>query len=237
MAPQDLLTVTDVNQDRLPDLLISRYQLGTILYYQNVGTLARPDFQLRNQSFGGFEADYFTTVRTRSLVITDVNHYQHNELILAADDGTVKVYEFPLPPYQSLTLLDSLPALGYTGAGLIATAADLDGDELPDLLLGSTGGGLRYLRNTSQKQRPVGLNPETPWVYPSPADDYLLIRSVATGQVELLSLLGQVILPARTVQAHEITSLEVKTIPAGLYLVRLTTVDQKQLIQKVIISR
>ena len=223
MSIGDLLTVTDVDRDGKPDLLIGRYDFGTILYYRNAGTATSPQFQLQNQTFGGFKTDDYVYAKARSIVVTDLNTDGRNELVLAANNGSVRVYAFPDPLDQTLTLLDSLSSIGLPGAGLIATAADLDGDQLPDLVLGTQSGGLRYLKNMSQKVV-TGLpsEPTGPWVFPNPTDRYLTIRPPYDGHIDILSLTGQSVLTGSTVRASVETVIDLKNIASGTYLIRLS---------------
>ncbi len=224
LGTNDLLTVSDVDQDGKSDLLIGKYDFGTILYYRNAGTAASPLFQLQNQAFGGFTTDDYVYARARSIVVTDLNADGKNELVLAANNGTVRVYQFPDPVDKALTLLDSLPAIGLPGAGLIAAAADLDGDQLPDLMLGTLSGGLRYLKNTSQRVVTGVLEePTRPWVFPNPTDRYLTIRAPYDGSVDVISLSGQAILSGRVVRANAETVIDLNNIAGGTYLVRLSS--------------
>lgn len=232
----DLLTVADVDRDGKPDLLIGRYNYGTILYYRNAGTAVSPVFQLQNQTFGGFTNDDYVYAKARSIVVADLNGDQKNELILAADNGTVRVYEFPDPVNKTLTLLDSLPSIGLPGAGLIAATADLDGDQLPDLLLGSVSGGLRYLKNTSQKIV-TGLpeEPTSPWVFPNPTDRYLTIRSPYDASVDVVSMSGQVVLSGQVVRANAEIVIDLKSVANGTYLVRLSADGRPARVQKIVV--
>ncbi|GAB4012114.1 hypothetical protein GCM10028808_27250 [Spirosoma migulaei] len=237
MAPLDLLTVTDVDRDGKPDLLIGRYNYGTILYYRNAGTATSPSFQLQNQTFGGITTDDYIYAKARSIVVADLNGDQKNELVLAAANGTVRVYQFPDPVNQSLTLIDSLSSIGLPGMGLVAAAADLDGDQLPDLMLGSIAGGLRYLKNTSKKVvvTDVPEEPTGPWAFPNPTDRYLTVRPPFTGRVEVLSLSGQSMLPTQPVSADTDTILDLGGLPDGTYLLRLMADNHAAQIQKVVV--
>ncbi|SOD92093.1 FG-GAP-like repeat-containing protein [Spirosoma fluviale] len=237
MFPLDLLTVTDVDRDNKPDLLISRYNVGTILYYRNAGTATAPVFQLQNQTFGGITTDDYIYARARSLVVADLNGDQKNELIAAADNGSVKVYQFPETPTQAFTLIDSLVGIGLPGKGLIAAAADLDGDQLPDLLLGGTGGGLRYLKNTSQKVVVTGVpeEPTSPWVFPNPTNRYITVRPHYDGRVELVSLTGQTVVPVQPVKAGAESLLDLGNLADGTYLIRLQSDNRPVQIQKVVV--
>ena len=240
MAVNDLLTVTDVDHDGKPDLLIGRYSLGTILYYRNAGTGLSPTFQLQNQNFGNFPTDDFVYARARSLVVADLNGDQKNELIAAANNGTVRVYQFPDRADQSLTLIDTLANIGLPGAGLIAAVADLDGDQLPDLMLGSVAGGLRYLKNTSQKVVITAVQnepdePISPWAFPNPTDRFLTVRPPYNGRIELVSLSGQSMLPIQPVTADTDTVLDLINLPDGTYLLQLQTENRSTLVQKVVV--
>ncbi|MVM31722.1 T9SS type A sorting domain-containing protein [Spirosoma sp. HMF4905] len=238
MTPFDLLTVTDVDRDGKPDLLIGRYNFGTILYYRNAGTAVSPTFQLQNQTFGGITTDDYVYAKARSIVVADLNGDQKNELILAATNGTVKVYQFPDPTSQSpLTLIDSLASIGLPGMGLVAATADLDGDQLPDLMLGSIAGGLRYLKNTSKKVVVTGIQeePTGPWAFPNPTDRYLTVRPPYTGQAEVLSISGQTMVPAQPVTVDTDTIIDLGNLPDGTYLLRLMADNHPTLVQKVVV--
>jgi hypothetical protein len=228
MQVGELPTVMDVDGDGKSDLLIGKNN-GTIHYYQNTGTVMTPVFQLKNQTFGGIPVDPSVYLNApRSLVITDLNGDQKKELISADGAGKVQVYQFPQAPDQSLTLLDSLPALGLPGTGLVGTAADLDGDQLPDLLLGSISGGIRYLKNTSEKVVVTGVveEPIMPWAFPNPTERYLTIRPVQEGYVDVISLSGQIVLSAQPVKAGVDTQLDLGELPDGIYLMRLQASSQ-----------
>ncbi|SFF28550.1 FG-GAP repeat domain-containing protein [Spirosoma endophyticum] len=118
LSPADLLTVSDVDRDGRADLLISNASLGTIQFYRNAGSATTPVFQLQNQTVGGFTRDDYGYAKARSLVVADVNGDQKNELLVAADNGTVRLYQYPDDINQSFVLLDSLPAIGKPGAAV-----------------------------------------------------------------------------------------------------------------------
>jgi hypothetical protein len=170
-------------------------------------------------------------------VLTDLNGDQQNEFVMASGDGRVKLYQFPDQLTGSLTLLDSLPALGLPGSKLAASAADMDGDGLPDLMLGTGAGGVRYLKNVSQKKLVTGLPTETtgPWAFPNPTDRYLIVRAPHDGQVEMLSLSGQSVLSGQVVKAATEQTLDLGSLAEGTYLLRLTAPGKTTQVEKIVI--
>jgi hypothetical protein len=235
MQPGERLTVTDLDRDGKADVLLGKNN-GLIHYFRNTGTATNPVFQLQNQNFGNLSTVYNYS-GSHSLVLADLNGDQKNEFIMASGDGKVKLYQFPDALTGSLTLIDSLPALGLPGQKLAATIADLDGDGLPDLMLGTGAGGLRYLKNASQKIVITGLPTETtgPWVFPNPTDRYLTVRAPHDGQVELLSLSGQTVLAGQIVKGNTEQVLDLGSLIEGTYLLRLTAAGKAVQVEKVVI--
>lgn len=236
MIPGERPTLFDIDRDGKTDVLVGKSD-GTIQYYRNTGTATNPVLQLQNQNFGGFNSDNSYYDRARSLVIVDLNGDQKNEIIAASNNGRIRIYQFPDKLDQSLTLLDSLPSLGLPGKGLIAATGDLDGDQLPDLMLGSVAGGVRYLKNTSQKIVVTNLPEEKtgPWAYPNPTDRFLTVRPPFAGRLEVLSLTGQAILPAQDVKASEETTLDLGGLTEGTYLLRLSAENRPVQTQKIVV--
>lgn len=236
MGPGDLPTVADVDGDGRPDVLIGKND-GTIQYVRNTGTARSPLFQLQNQNFGG--DTYNTAVRARSLVVADLNGDHKNELLTAAYYGQMRVYQFPDKPDQPLTLLDSLPTLGMPGNHLVGAVADLDGDGLPDWLLGTGGGGLRYLRNTSPKVIVTGLpaEPTGPWAFPNPTDRFLTINPPYDGRLDLLAPTGRSVWTGPTVRTGVETGVDLGHLAGGTYLLRLLADSRPPLVLKVVVWR
>ncbi len=232
-------TFADIDRDGNPDVLVGD-AAGNVRYYRNTGTATAPTYAVQSRSFGGLGVNLLA--RYPSIVVADLNGDRQNELLTATRDGAVRIYALPSQPTGNLTLLDSLPGLSKPGAGLVTTMGDLDGDQLPDLLLGTLSGGVRYLKNTSTKVTVTGLEPtvpgkrtDLPWAYPNPTDGALTVKPPRDGVLDLIDLNGQVILPGRTVQHDQTLTLNIADQPDAVYLLRLTTDGQPPLVEKIVL--
>ncbi len=234
----DVPVITDVDRDGKPDVLVGRAS-GNLEYNRNVGTAVAPVYQLQNQSFGGIGIQTNgLLIRSPSIVVADFDADGRAELFTATANGQLKLYRMPDTPDGKLTLLDSLVSVGLAGNNLLAAAADLNGDNLPDLMLGTGGGGLRYLRNTSTKAIVTAVDePTTPWAYPNPTTGMVTINPPRDGQVTVFSVTGQAVMPGRAVQAGHDASVDLSTLPDGIYLVRLTADNGTVNTQKVVLWR
>lgn len=231
----ELPTFVDVDRDGIMDVLVGK-QIGSVEYLRNTGTNGNPVFTLQNPAFGGFKPDNLT--RARSLAVTDLNGDQRPELIVASSDGKLLLYRFPDQPDQPSVLLDSLKSLSYPGTGLLVSVADLDGDQLPDLMVGSMAGGLQFLKNTSEKVVITATEPDesiSPWAYPNPTDRFVTVRPRHDGQAEIVNLSGQVVRAGIWVRAHNETSLDLGSLDDGTYLIRLISSDKPARVQKVVL--
>lgn len=231
----ELPTFVDVDRDGIMDVLVGK-EIGSVEYLRNTGTNGNPVFTLQNPAFGGFQQSNLT--RARSLAVADLNADGRPELVVGSSDGKLLLYRFPDQPDQPSVLLDSLKNLVSPGPGLIVSAADLDGDQLADLVVGTVAGGLRFVKNTSEKVVVTATEPDessTPWAYPNPTDRFVTVRPPHDGQVELVNLSGQVVRAGIWVRAHNETSLDLGNLDDGTYLIRLLSSDKPARVQKVVL--
>lgn len=235
---RELLTFADVDRDGLIDLLVGK-QIGTVEYYRNTGSNAAPVYAPQSQTFGNLAGDI--TSGTRSLVVADLNGDNRPELVTGSYNGQLRLYRFPDSPTQPAVLLDSLKSLPFAGTDLTLAAADLDGDKLPDLVLGTIAGGLRFIKNDSEKVLITATEPTTddttPWAYPNPTDRYVTVRPPHDGTAEVINLAGQVVRAGAPVRAYDETTIDLGDLPEGTYLVRLLAPNKPARVEKVVIWR
>jgi hypothetical protein len=149
--------LADITGDSLADLLIGT-KAGTISYYKNTGSKLNPDFTLMTDTFGGI---FFSGGNTYPVpFVADMDTNGHQDLIVGAQTyykyvginmGRIYFYkDIDKNPDSVYTAIDTLifnnlankPIKSSIGLNLKPAIANLDGDKIPDMVLGNNRGGL-----------------------------------------------------------------------------------------------
>ncbi len=149
----------DYDNDGLMDIVIGNnfYNpqldgVGTALsLYKNVGTTTSPAFQLVTTDYGNISSLNLTGAIYPAF--GDMNGDGKPDLILGCGDGTLQYFENTAPSGMPANFV--LTTVNYFNfhIGQYATPQiiDLDRDGVPDLVIGSRNGYLKYYRNTGTK--------------------------------------------------------------------------------------
>jgi hypothetical protein len=244
--PQNLvngenLLYYDIDQDGKLDVLVSKNS-GNVEFHSNIGSTLTPKYELKNETFGGLDVDF--EKRSQGMVAADLNGDRQPELILADLSGKLRVY-------QNFTKADALlksdSSLIFNefgnkteffkiGMGLFPAVGDLDGDQLPELLIGSNTGGIKFLKNTSPKAT-VPIENLQFMVFPNPTSNFLYVQVPAMGQLDLYSITGQFIQSQSVTQIVTESTFDISNLPIGVYVVRFITTDGSKATQKVVVTR
>jgi Secretion system C-terminal sorting domain/FG-GAP-like repeat len=231
----------DIDNDGLTDILVGKSS-GNVELHRNVGSATQPVYKLESAQWGGFDVNF--DAHARSFVVADLNNDRQPELITSDYFGAVTVYPDFAKPNAILKADSNLIFNEFTnkniflrlGNSLFSTLGDLDGDQLPDLLLGNNTGGLTMLKNTSPK-----LNlPQTQTdlvVYPNPSERFLYVKIPAEGILELYNLEGKLIQQITASRSDIDYSFDVQRLPIGVYFVKWTGVNGRKKSQKVLIVK
>ncbi len=231
--------VYDIDTDGRNDLLIGKGS-GNVELHRNVGTNAAPVYELTNELWGGFEIDF----DVHSFAVADLNGDRKPELIVSGQSGSLGVYQDfaqlkePIKLYNSLIFNELLNKTEpfKTTVGLVAALGDLDGDQQPELLLGTRNGGLLWLKNTSPKLLPTTSDALEMVVYPNPAQAFVYVRVPSLGTLELLNVAGQLVKNSAVRELSLESVFYTTDLAAGLYFVRFTGIDGLQATRKVLIN-
>lgn len=221
----DQTLFVDVDKDGRLDLLLGR-PFGFVEYHRNVGTASAPAWQLESDSFGGIESE---TSQSLALGAADLNTDGKLELWLANGKGQMQLY----PSFREQTgslkseknwvfdpLSNKILPQKMAGHPIVAFG-DLDGDLLPDMLVGGSGGGVRLLKNTSKAVAPPkgdfdGL------VYPNPTNKIVYLTFPQVAEATLYNMLGQPLTAPRSINANEETGFDLSGFSDGFYVLKVT---------------
>lgn len=242
IQPGDSPLFVDVDRDGKKDLLLGKAR-GTIQYYKNKGTSQSPVYNKEIEEFGGLKFDYVTG--NVSLAALDLNGDGKPELIAANREGHMKVYksfqdqDFTLFKADTNLISNSLTQKAEymkLGGMLSVSGADLNGDLLPEIVLGTNSGGLRFLKNTS-KLIVTGVEEEIDpiSVFPNPANKNLTVKVPFKAEIELVNLQGKSMISKKPVAANQENLLDLSMLTEGVYLLKIdngTQIRSKKIIVK-----
>ncbi len=149
----DAPCLSDLDADGDVDLLVGKLS-GNLAIYQNTGTVKKPVFTLESQQFGGIEPS--SSNRNLALAVADLNGDGRLELLTGNRQGELRIYQewmnnplgFPEPVTDFLwDEMHQRKAVSNVGALLYPAAADLNGDGLAEIVVGTNAGGLVFLGN------------------------------------------------------------------------------------------
>lgn len=106
-------------------------------------------------------------------------------------------------------------------------------DENVDLILGSRGGGITYLKSIKSDSPSDGELLVK--VYPNPTDGPFKVISNTAAKARLITSLGQILLDEITIPANREIEIQAQTLQPGVYFLQLKTEDRKVVVKKVLI--
>ncbi|MFY8032875.1 MAG: T9SS type A sorting domain-containing protein, partial [Flexibacteraceae bacterium] len=219
----------DVDADGLRDLLLGK-NFGRIQYYRNTGTASNPAFTLSSQQFGLIDySEQFGY--SLSPAIADFDRDGIDDLITTDSRGFIAFYPNvrdginnslnPDTNFYRNTLSENTRQV-FLGKNLHPAVIDYNADGNPDLLFGTTEGGLLALTNT-RTLLPLGSKSELEKtklkVYPNPATDQLQVIAAPLSTFTIYSMQGKVVQTGIT-DSEGKASISVKGLYSGTYLLQ-----------------
>ncbi|WP_210463252.1 T9SS type A sorting domain-containing protein [Rufibacter roseolus] len=233
----------DVDTDGKLDVLIGRTS-GSLTYFRNTGTNTSPNYTLISEAFGGLATD----VERKRLQVTvaDVNQDQKPDLLATDDSGKLRVFPAfqdhlsgTFPVEENLLWQPFTQQYGEAnfGSGMVLATGNLNPDALPEIIIGTHAGGLRFVKAISE---PLGIQNPTAErsfgkVFPNPADKLVQIITEKNATYQLHNVAGALIRKGKTT-AGKSQEISTASLPAGLYLLRLQAADGRVVTHKLVVK-
>lgn len=142
--------VADINGDDLKDVIIGGYhytdgsvtRIPSLWYYKNIGTSSQPYFELVNTDYLGMSAFGSNPTFDFAPAFGDLNDDEVLDLVVGDQNGKLFFYQNTSAPGDSIVFEAPVYPYMNINVGVSATPqiADINGDGLPDLVIGERTG-------------------------------------------------------------------------------------------------
>ena len=149
----------DYNNDSLPDLFVGNYGVfdsienihkPSLALYENTGTKTHPEFTLVTRNFANLAGLGFRGIYPS---FADLDGDNDADLIIGTELGNLHYFKNTAPSGEKMQLTPTkakIPPLPPQLSAASPTLYDVNADGLPDLIVGSSEGKLRYYQNITQ---------------------------------------------------------------------------------------
>ena len=238
---QDNYYLFDLDNDNDADLLVGK-STGRIEHYENIGN---NDFTLVTKEFIGRGNDIFK--RTPAMTTADIDGDGKLEMVITDGTGSLSLYNdflsqinTPDEGIQNLLvsfLTEDLLTL-QLGRKSWPTLADLNGDGLPEMVIGSVQGGLQMLLN---KGKTIGGDSPnlSLKIYPNPLQSqrFVKIKVNDEAKIAVFSSLGQRLTEDISVKNSIAKIFDFSSFSNGVYIITGTGKNKGTASEKLVISR
>ncbi|AIZ64870.1 hypothetical protein PK28_16525 [Hymenobacter sp. DG25B] len=243
----------DVDADGYPDVLIGTNAAGasggSLRYYrqQPSGTGAL-QFTLQNEDYGQIRTAAGTRPGNLFPLVLDIDGDTAPDLLTVDNTGVVQFFSNvrtlsgAFSPktdlfYQPLSKQFAASRFGTASQlHLALAAADVNGDAVPELLIGQENGGVQSFRIRQRPATGTATRPtqEAPWlqVFPNPAAGAVQIQLPGPGQIMVLDVTGRTVRKAHSTGRQP---LSVVGLAAGVYVVRVALADGRLGVRRLLV--
>jgi len=223
----------DVNRDGLTDLIIGE-QDGTINFLPNSGSLNNAIFDTIITNWGGIDIDQ-SLISTGFSSPTLYDSSGIHQLFVGSYSG--KIYQFTNIDNNLMgqfTEVNSTASNIWDGGKSAIAIADINNDNLVDMIIGNLSGGIAYfssdssLNNTTtgyiNNKKPIEFS-----VFPNPSDNSFTISSKSRGIVQIYNMLGKAVYT--NIKEDNKLIVSNKTLSKGIYIIKLNKEIKKLIIK------
>jgi hypothetical protein len=216
----------DVDRDGKKDLVIGNRN-GFLNYYRDTSSTNIPVFILQNDSFGNVKVKKWNAFTGYSVpcLFDSAGSYR---LMVGAESGYIYYYtNIDGNLNGTFTLVDSTYQGIWEGLRTAPFARDINGDSLPDLIVGNYAGGVSFWKGDLT----AGIHDQTIAdfsfdLYPNPAGSQVTLSVHADPGVKnmelcIYSVLGGMLRKLEVAGPDRNVTLNIADLPAGVYICRL----------------
>lgn len=227
----------DIDDDRDLDLLLGK-RLGSLSLFINQG-----GFNFGNEivDFAGITTDF----QALSLWphVADLNADGQDELITINSSGILSIYNGPVNedfiaenPQQTILNINNEAFTSSFGRQNSITSGDLFSTGKPSLIIGSGKGGMYFLENISPSVGGSGTDIQLA-MSPNPTGDEISVLSNVNGTAEIYTTLGQKKFFNINIQSGQQKTLDLSSLPIGVYIFKIVSTDNQSATQKILVYR
>lgn len=169
-APQ----LIDITNDGLLDLLIGEKN-GNINYYHNTGTAAAPIFTLENEFWGNVDVRTLGALTGHAVPFLYKNTTGQFTLYVGCEGGTIYNYsptaDFSGAFTKNTSTFNNIDEGNYSSINI----ADINSDNLPDIVTGNQRGGITIYRDEAATAINNSIKTDDVIAYPNPTADKLIV--------------------------------------------------------------
>lgn len=232
-------------------LLFGTYD-GQLQLYSNTFTGGLPNFILSKANFLGIENIEYSKNAVKA--ITKLGSNDSLYLYITDYSGQITIYKLSSLADNNFTLtktilLDSIPnTLRPTNLGnssMLAIANLRNNDTIPDLIIGTKGGGILHLSNvfdktklppTSTSNLALGTNNLKLFkIYPNPVETFLHIETKKKCQIKISDFVGKIVVDNIALEANSLHNEDLSKFTPGMYFVEITN-EQGVFYEKIIVK-
>lgn len=209
----------DLDQDNDFDLVVGTNN-GKIYYYENVGDASNFIFRAQTDQLGNIDVSEWWTTIGSAIPLFFRNSNNETQLFVGSERGYIFHYDsIDNDLYGTYNQVDSMVAGIYIGPTSAPAIADINNDQIIDMIVGTERGGLTLFYGDNSNFSGIELNePEnTVLVFPNPGKGNFNIKCNNFTGVTVYNMTGQLI----SKSIDKTISLENET--PGVYIFRISS--------------
>jgi hypothetical protein len=240
--------LVDLNKDGKLDIVMGRKN-GSLAYFENKGTATAPNFTATPS------IDSIGKITTAEMVLSggipyyfdgysiphvcDLDRDGNYEILVGSETGRVFLYRnFDASANRVCEEITQIysdnKGVSYGdllfGTKTSASSADIDGDSIPEILIGNIRGGIRMyeakIKGIISGVRQNNVS-NAPWLlYPNPAKSIISVRTDKNSEglnYVVFDNMGRTWLNG-TLEAYE-TAIQIQSLPAGMFFIKAMDAD------------